>query len=57
MLRATAPALELFGMRRVPGIPRAVEFPGGTLTVVLADGRATLCGPVEEICRGETTLA
>lgn len=37
--------------------PVAVEFPGGTLTVVLADGRATLCGPVEEICRGETTLA
>jgi diaminopimelate epimerase len=34
--------------------PVAVELPGGTLTVVLADGRATLCGPVEEICRGET---
>ena len=27
--RAAAPALELFGMRRVPGVPRAVEFPGG----------------------------
>jgi hypothetical protein len=26
--RAAAPALELFGMRRVPGEPRAVEFPG-----------------------------
>jgi diaminopimelate epimerase len=34
--------------------PVAVELPGGRLTVVLADGRATLCGPVEEICRGET---
>ena len=27
--RAAVPALELFGMRRVPGVPRAVEFPGG----------------------------
>ena len=37
--------------------PVAVDLPGGTLTVVLAAGRATLCGPVEEICRGETALA
>ena len=37
--------------------PVEVDLPGGTLTVVLADGRATLCGPVEEICRGETALA
>ena len=37
--------------------PVAVDLPGGTLTVVLTDGRATLCGPVEEICRGETALA
>ena len=27
--RAVVPALELFGMRRVPGDPRAVELPGG----------------------------
>jgi hypothetical protein len=27
--RAAVRALELFGMRRVPGVPRAVEFPGG----------------------------
>jgi hypothetical protein len=27
--RAAVPALELFGMRRVPGDPRAVELPGG----------------------------
>jgi diaminopimelate epimerase len=36
--------------------PVAVELPGGTLTVSVGDGRATLCGPVEEICRGETAL-
>jgi hypothetical protein len=27
--RAAIPAVELFGMRRVPGQPRAVELPGG----------------------------
>jgi len=27
--RAAIPAVELFGMRRVPGKPRAVELPGG----------------------------
>ena len=27
--QAAIPALELFGMRRVPGDPRAVELPGG----------------------------
>jgi hypothetical protein len=27
--RAAVPALELFGMHRVPGDPRAVELPGG----------------------------
>ena len=27
--RAVVPAVELFGMRRVPGDPRAVELPGG----------------------------
>ena len=27
--RAAVPAVELFGMRRVPGDPRAVELPGG----------------------------
>jgi diaminopimelate epimerase len=37
--------------------PVAVGLPGGTLTVVVADGRATLCGPVAEICRGETRPA
>ncbi|MBV9921789.1 MAG: hypothetical protein JOY78_13180 [Pseudonocardia sp.] len=26
---AAIPASELFGMRRVPGVPRAVELPGG----------------------------
>ena len=27
--RAAAPVSELFGLRRVPGQPRVVEFPGG----------------------------
>ena len=27
--RVAIPASELFGMRRVPGAPRAVELPGG----------------------------
>jgi hypothetical protein len=27
--RAVVPVMELFGMRRVPGDPRAVELPGG----------------------------
>jgi hypothetical protein len=27
--RAAVPTVELFGMRRVPGDPRAVELPGG----------------------------
>jgi hypothetical protein len=27
--RAAVPAMELFGMRRVPGDTRAVELPGG----------------------------
>jgi len=37
--------------------PVKVDLPGGTLTVSLAGDRATLCGPVEEICRGESRLA
>ena len=33
--------------------PVTVELPGGSLRVTFADGRATLAGPVEEICRGD----
>jgi diaminopimelate epimerase len=33
--------------------PVSVHMPGGTLEVRLEDGRATLVGPAEEICRGE----
>jgi diaminopimelate epimerase len=33
--------------------PVTVELPGGELTVTLEDGRATLAGPVAEICEGE----
>ena len=37
--------------------PVTVKVPGGgALTVTLADGRARLTGPVEEICRGEVVL-
>jgi len=36
--------------------PVTVELPGGELVVVVRDGRATLVGPVGEICRGETAL-
>jgi diaminopimelate epimerase len=33
--------------------PVTVHMPGGALEVRLDDGRATLVGPAEEICRGE----
>lgn len=33
--------------------PVTVELPGGALTVAIGDGRATLTGPAQEICRGE----
>jgi diaminopimelate epimerase len=33
--------------------PVRVHMPGGALEVELADGRATLVGPAEEVCRGE----
>jgi predicted enzyme related to lactoylglutathione lyase len=33
--------------------PVTVHMPGGALEVELADGRATLVGPVEQVCRGE----
>lgn len=36
--------------------PVTVHLPGGELVVTLAAGRATLLGPAEEICRGETPL-
>jgi diaminopimelate epimerase len=36
--------------------PVTVHLPGGDLVVTLAGGRATLLGPAEEICRGETSL-
>jgi diaminopimelate epimerase len=36
--------------------PVTVHLPGGELFVTLAGGRATLLGPAEEICRGETGL-
>jgi len=37
--------------------PVTVKVPGGgALTVTLAEGRARLAGPVEEICRGELVL-
>jgi diaminopimelate epimerase len=34
--------------------PVRVHMPGGVLEVELADGRATLVGPAEQVCRGET---
>ena len=37
--------------------PVTVELPGGELRVAFEDGRATLAGPVEEICRGEVVAA
>jgi diaminopimelate epimerase len=36
--------------------PVTVHFPGGDLTVTLAAGAATLVGPAEEICTGETAI-
>lgn len=36
--------------------PVRVRMPGGTLDVRVSNGRATLVGPAEEICRGETDL-
>lgn len=36
--------------------PVTVHAPGGELVVSLAGGEATLTGPVEEICRGETVF-
>lgn len=36
--------------------PVTVHLPGGNLVVTLAGTRATLLGPAEEICRGETRL-
>lgn len=36
--------------------PVTVHLPGGELFVTLAGGRATLLGPAEEICVGETSL-
>ncbi|MFN0156190.1 MAG: diaminopimelate epimerase [Gaiella sp.] len=36
--------------------PVTVRMPGGELTVEVAGGRATLSGPAEEICSGETAL-
>jgi diaminopimelate epimerase len=37
--------------------PVSVHMPGGTLEVLLKGGRATLVGPVEEICRGDLVAA
>ena len=36
--------------------PVTVHLPGGELVVTFGGGHATLLGPVEEICRGETPL-
>ena len=36
--------------------PVQVHMPGGTLDVRIEAGQATLVGPAEEICRGETDL-
>ena len=36
--------------------PVTVHLPGGDLTVTLAGGHATLLGPAERICTGETRL-
>lgn len=36
--------------------PVRIAMPGGTLTVSIDDGRATLEGPAEEICAGTTSL-
>ena len=36
--------------------PVTVRMPGGDLVVRLEDGRATLVGPAELICNGETAL-
>ncbi len=36
--------------------PVNVQMPGGTLNVRIEAGQATLVGPAEEICRGETSL-
>ena len=36
--------------------PVSVRMPGGTLNVRIEEGQATLVGPAEEICRGETGL-
>ena len=36
--------------------PIRVHMPGGDLDVRIEEGRATLVGPAEEICRGETGL-
>jgi diaminopimelate epimerase len=36
--------------------PVRVHMPGGTLDVRIESGQATLVGPAEEICRGETSL-
>ena len=38
------------------GSPVTVHMPGGDLFVTLAGAQATLLGPAEEICRGETAL-
>ena len=37
--RAAVPAMELLGMRRVPGDPRAVELPGGVRYLIGAAHR------------------
>jgi diaminopimelate epimerase len=36
--------------------PVSVHLPGGDLVVALAGGRATLTGPAERICSGETAI-
>jgi diaminopimelate epimerase len=36
--------------------PVRVQMPGGDLSVRIDEGRATVVGPAEEICRGETDL-
>ncbi len=36
--------------------PVTVRMPGGELSVTFSDGRATLIGPAEEICAGDTVL-
>ena len=38
------------------GSPVTVHMPGGDLFVTFAGDHASLLGPAEEVCRGETTL-